>query len=94
MKIVKYSIDESGIPVLFKTNFLHADVVIKPVSAGYAIISYDAVTDRFSVKCYGGSESLQINSNRKDCFIIANYLNSMLSSFENNVQMCSCEFDS
>ena len=94
MKIVKYSIDESGIPILFKTKILHADVVIKSVSAGYAIISYDEATDKFSVKCYGGSESLKISSNRKDCVIIENYLNSTLCNFENNALLSTCKFNS
>lgn len=78
MRIVKYIISDSGIPFLFNTDVNHADVLTSAVSAGYAIISYDKLIDTFSVKCYGGSESLKIkNVDKKDCFIIQDYLNSL-----------------
>lgn len=87
MKIVKYVISESGIPVLFKTNILHCEMITNALSAGYAIVDYDVLTDRFRVKCYGGSESLKINTDIKDCLIIQNYLNKLLCN--SNCDSCS-----
>lgn len=94
MQIVKYCIDDSGIPTLFKTKIIHSDMVTSAVSAGYAIISYDVSVDKFSVKCYGGSESLKISSNRRDCLIIEGYLNSSFCKFETNALLSSCKLDS
>lgn len=77
MKIVKYIINKSGIPLLFNTEILHIDMMTSVVSAGYAIITYDLLADKFSVKCYGGSESLKVSIDEKDCLIIQDYLNNL-----------------
>jgi hypothetical protein len=79
MKIVKYIINQSGVPVLFKPDILHSDMITDVASAGYAIINYDLITDKFNVKCYGGSESLNVGTNRKDYLVIEVYLNGLLS---------------
>lgn len=78
MKIVKYVIKSDGIPLLFNARIMHSEAIDKGVSAGFAIIDYDVTIDTFKVKCYGGSESLQISSHEKDCAIIQNYLNKLL----------------
>lgn len=84
MKIVKYIVNDLGVPILFKTDILHSDVATNAFSAGYAIISYDLIKDTFDVKCYGGSESLKINTNRNDSLIIQNYINKMVSLTDMN----------
>jgi hypothetical protein len=80
--VVKYIIDESGFPTLFKTNILHIDILNSAISAGYAIISYDLLTDKFSVKCYGGGESLKVSVNVKDCVLIQDYLNRLACNLD------------
>ena len=78
MRIVKYVINELGLPILFETNIIHSEMISNVVSAGFAVVDYDALTDQFKVKCYGGSESLRVHSERNDCLVIQNYLNSLL----------------
>jgi hypothetical protein len=78
MKIVKYVIKSDGVPILFNPKILHSEAIDKAVSAGFAIIDYDVIIDTFKVKCYGGSESLQVGSHEEDCTIIQNYLNKFL----------------
>lgn len=89
MKIVKYVIKSDGVPLLFNPRVVHSDAISNGVSAGFAIIDYDATEDRFIVKCYGGSESLKVYSRVGDCSIIQNYLNTLLCtlSFESIVAM-------
>lgn len=94
MLILKYCIDDTGFPILFKTKIIHSDVLTSAVSAGYAIISYDVSVQKFSVKCYGGSESLNIFSSKKDCLIIEGYLNSSLSNFGTRTLPSNCKLDS
>lgn len=84
MKIVKYVINKDGIPLLFNTTIMHSDIINKGISAGFAIIDYDFTINQFKVKCYGGSETLQILSQEGDCRIIQNYLNAL----------CTIPFDS
>lgn len=78
MKIVKYVIKSNGVPLLFSQSIIHSAAIDKGVSAGFAIINYDLTIDQFKVKCYGGSETLQIWSHEGDCTIIQNYLNGLL----------------
>jgi len=78
MKIVKYIINELGVPILFGREIVHSDVVFNSVSAGYAIIYYDDTSAQFVVKCYGESSSLQKKSSNKDFLLIQNYLNQFL----------------
>jgi hypothetical protein len=85
MKIVKYVIKSNGVPLLFNQSIIHSAAIDEGVSAGFAIIDYDVTIDQFKVKCYGGSETLQIRSHEGDCTIIQNYLNGLL---------CTITFDS
>lgn len=89
MKIVKYVIKRDGVPILFNPKILHSEAIDKAVSAGFAIIDYDVIIDTFKVKCYGGSESLQVGSHEEDCTIIQNYLNEFLltKTFESILTM-------
>jgi hypothetical protein len=84
MKIVKYIIQHNGIPILFCPKIIHSNVVKIGISAGFAIVIYNSELDKFKVRCYGSSESLQLNSNKQDCKIIRMYLNNLL---------CKMEFD-
>ena len=61
MKIVKYIINENGVPILFCQKILHSKVVDRAISAGYAIVHYDLIVEKFIVKCYGNSDSLKLN---------------------------------
>lgn len=79
MKILKYVIKCDGAPLLFSQSILHSEVITNGISAGFAIINYDVTIDKFKVKCYGGSESLQLDSREEDYNIIQNYLNKLLS---------------
>lgn len=85
MKIVKYVIKNDGNPLLFNSNTLHSEAINVGISAGFAIIDYDVTIDQFKVKCYGGSDSLQVGSRQGDCIIIQDYLNELL---------CTTPFDS
>lgn len=85
MKIVKYVINSNEVPLLFNSRIMHSEAIDKGISAGFAIIDFDVTIDTFKVKCYGGSESLQVGSQEKDCAIIQNYLNKLL---------CTKTFDS
>jgi hypothetical protein len=67
-------------------------MITNVASAGYAIINYDLITDKFSVKCYGGSESLNVATNRKDYLIIEQYLNELLTDSEFEIGS-SCKLD-
>ncbi len=89
MKILKYVIKSDGIPILFNPKILHSEAIDKAVSAGFAIIDHDDIIDTFKVKCYGGSESLQVGSHEEDCTIIQNYLNKFLltKTFESILAM-------
>lgn len=78
MKILKYVIKCDGAPLLFSQSILHSEVITTGISAGFAIINYDVTIDKFKVKCYGASESLQLDSREEDYNIIQNYLNKLL----------------
>ena len=82
---MKYVIKSDGVPLLFNSKIIHSEAINKGVSAGFAIIDYDVIIDRFKVKCYGSSDSLQLSSRAGDCIIIQNYLNDLL---------CTLSFDS
>lgn len=78
MKIVKYVVKNDGVPLLFSPKITHSDVAKNSISAGFAIISYDLVNNKFIVKCYGYSSSLKIGVNETDFKIIQEYLNNLL----------------
>jgi hypothetical protein len=80
MKIVKYVIQENRVPLLFNPGIMHSEAIDKGISAGFAIIDYDVTIDKFKVKCYGCSDSLQLSSHEVDDTIINNYLNELLGT--------------
>ncbi len=78
MKILKYVINDTGLPIIFSLDNLHTDILTKVVSAGYVIIDYDWEKEFFFVKCYGESSCLGISSRLKDTSIIEIHLNGCL----------------
>lgn len=91
MKILKYVIKCDGAPLLFSQSILHSEAISNGVSAGFAIINYDFSIDEFKVKCYGGSESLQLDSHEEDYNIIQNYLNKLLSTITSD-SVLECDY--
>lgn len=75
MKILKYIINEKKIPILFSTEITHCDVLSKALSAGFLIVKFDTNYNKFLVKCYGESSSLNIKTSNEDESLIENYLN-------------------
>lgn len=84
MKIVKYVIKKNEDPILFCPKVSHSDVVNTGISAGYVIIYYEFVSDKFIVKCFGSSGSLKLSIRVEDCNIIQDYLNNLLCDYKNN----------
>ncbi len=41
MKILKYVINDTGLPIIFSVDNLHTDILTKVVAAGFVIIDYD-----------------------------------------------------
>ena len=78
MNIVKYIINEIGHPVLFNSSLLHCQIKTNAISAGFAIIYFDISTNKFKVKCFGGSESLNLKNDAADYKIIQTYLNDLI----------------
>ncbi|WP_310594485.1 hypothetical protein [Flavobacterium sp.] len=78
MKIMKYVIKSDGVLLLFSSKIMHSEAIDKGISAGFAIIDYDVTINQFKVKCYGGSDSLQVSSREEDCSIVQNCLNELL----------------
>ncbi len=93
MKIVKYVINESGIPILFEKSIVHCEIVSRVISAGFVIIDYDTLTDQFVVKCYGGSESLKVYSDQNDYLIIRDYLNNLFCNSDYEDSLRRSEFN-
>nr|WP_315184699.1 hypothetical protein [uncultured Flavobacterium sp.] len=75
MKILKYIINEKKIPILFSTEITHCDVLSKAISAGFLTVKFDTNYNKFLVKCYGESSSLNIKTSNEDESLIENYLN-------------------
>ena len=75
MKILKYIINEKKIPLIFSSDITHSDVVLKALSAGFLILRFDLERNKFSVKCYGESTSLNIKNAKEDEILIADFLN-------------------
>ncbi len=82
MKILKYIIDEKNIPIIFSDSKIHNTVAQKANSAGFLIIQYDIILNKFLAICYGESTSLNIKSANGDKLIIENYLNNQFFSFK------------
>ncbi len=78
MKILKYVINDAGLPIIFCVDNLHTDILTKVVAAGFVIIDYDWGKEFFFVKCYGGSSSLGISSRIEDSDIVEKHLNGCL----------------
>lgn len=70
MKIIKYVISYHGIPLLFCSNILHSSVINTAISAGFVIVNYNVELGIFTIKCFGGSDSLKLNMRFQDNSII------------------------
>lgn len=82
MTILKYIIGNTNIPIIFSCDIIHNTVMQKANSAGFLIVQYDKVSDKFLVVCYGNSSSLNLKSEDGDKFILENYLNNNFFSFK------------
>lgn len=78
MKILKYVINDVGLPIIFSMDNLHTDIMTKVVAAGFVIIDYDWEKEFFFVKCYGSSPCLGISSRAEDTSIVEIHLNGYL----------------
>lgn len=78
MKILKYVINDAGLPIIFSVDNLHSDILTKVVAAGFLIIDFDWQKEFFFVKCYGESSCLGISSRLEDTSIIEIHLNGCL----------------
>jgi hypothetical protein len=77
-KILKYIISNETFPILFNTQILHSDISVVVSSAGFVIVNYDKEKNKFFVKCYGESSTLNIGSKKNDNLLIENFLNKKL----------------
>jgi hypothetical protein len=75
MKILKYVINDSSLPILFCVSISHSAIITKVISAGYVIIDFDISKQFFLVKVYGESSSLRIPCRLIDDEIIEKHLN-------------------
>lgn len=75
MKILKYIITDKEEPIIFSSDIQHDTVVKTCSSAGFLIVTFDIVNNKFIAKCYGESTSLKLKSEDKDTLVIENYLN-------------------
>ena len=82
MKILKYIIGETNIPIIFSIDIIHNTVTQKANSAGFLIVEYDKILNKFLAICYGESSSLDVKSANGDQLIIENYLNNQFFSFK------------
>lgn len=78
MKILKYVINDTGLPIIFSVDNLHTDILTKVVAAGFVLIEYDYENEFFFVKCYGESSSLGVSSRVIDTSIVEIHLNGCL----------------
>ena len=82
MKVLKYVIGEKNIPIIFSSEIIHNTVVSNANSAGFLIVEYDNILNKFKAMCYGESSSLNIKSELGDKILIENYLNNHFLSFK------------
>jgi hypothetical protein len=75
MKILKYIITEKVVPIIFSSEMQHDSVLQTGVSAGFLIVKYDNVCNKFSANCFGYSSSLKLESVAGDKSVIEKYLN-------------------
>ena len=84
MKILKYIICNSNIPVLFSKDIVHDEFSLDVKSAGFLIVSFDIQLNKFKAKCFGESSSLKLKATPlEDEQIIDVYLNEQFFSFNN-----------
>lgn len=76
MKVLKYVITKDNEPVLFSKNILHNTISKNIISAGFLILFVDINTNKYRVKCFGESTTLNLKSDiLKDKLIIESFLN-------------------
>lgn len=79
--IFKYIINANNMPILFSKDILHNTIGHEAKSAGFLIVDYDHNKERFVVKCFGESTTLNIKSNPiEDKIIIEMLLNGKSSN--------------
>jgi len=84
LKILKYIICNTNIPVLFSKEIVHDEFSLEVKSAGFLIVSFDVQLNKFKAKCFGESSSLNIKANPlEDEQIIEIYLNEQFFTFNN-----------
>lgn len=82
MTILKYIIGEKNIPIIFSKEIIHNTVAQKAISAGFLIVEYDKILNKFLAICFGESSSLNVKCEVGDQVIIENYLNKQFFSFK------------
>lgn len=75
MKILKYIITDKKEPIIFSSDIQHDTILKTCTSAGFLIVMFDIVNNKFMAKCFGESTSLNLKSETKDILVIENYLN-------------------
>ncbi|RTZ00424.1 hypothetical protein EKM02_08245 [Flavobacterium sp. RSP49] len=83
MHILKYVINEKKIPVIFSKDIPHCDVMSDVISAGFLIVKFEMNPQKFAVKCFGESSSLNKKKGDEDETLIENYLNNQFCSIVN-----------
>jgi hypothetical protein len=82
MNILKYVVNEKKIPIIFSKDITHCDVMSDAISAGFLIVKFDINPQKFVVKCFGESSSLNIKIADEDETLIENYLNNQFYSLK------------
>ncbi len=75
MKVLKYIVNEEKKPIIFSTDIIHSEILTKGLSAGFLILKYDLIYNKFIVTCYGESSSLKIKKGENDESLIEDFLN-------------------
>lgn len=75
MNILKYVVNDKKIPIIFSKDITHSEVMSDAISAGFLIVKFDINPQKFVVKCFGESSSLNIKIDDGDKCLIENYLN-------------------
>jgi hypothetical protein len=78
MKILKYVIGDSNIPIFFDSLIGHKKVLSNVVSAGFVAVNYNFEKNQFTAKCFGYSTSLDIGIRDGDDQLIISFLNGLL----------------
>jgi hypothetical protein len=81
MNILKYIINKKNNPVLFSRDIQHNTLNQEANSAGFIILKYDSLANRFVAKCFGESDTLMLKSNPEiDEKLIETFLNNFSES--------------